>query len=339
MLMTFHYTIVFTASWSGGTPDYTANYLITNTITNDIVANMLYSGITTTSNTFSWTIPNSLVANTLTANVIITDSATTPEIKNSTKTGTLTVDSVYSLLKNVQISPLNIKLDYGQTILISSNWFGGLSPYKATLYSSNSQTCNSNSNLVQTISDISSNSITFSLLTPTTTTYYCVNISDSSYPIQTNNSQTDKVIVNNELNNLILTSIPSLSNTLDANEIIIFNATWTGGTPAFSANFIISNSITNNIITSSSITAITKNYTSFSYKIPESDIGNTIEANVIIVDNATTQENVVSNYLKTLTINQPLSNPTISSNPALSQTMDVGKPDAVAVNDTLCPVS
>ena len=91
-------TITFTASWSGGTSTYTANYLIVNTITGNLVANMLFTGITGTTNSFAWTIPSADAGNTVEANVIITDSASTPETTNSVESGTLTITSASILV-------------------------------------------------------------------------------------------------------------------------------------------------------------------------------------------------------------------------------------------------
>ena len=86
-------TITFTASWSGGTADYSANYIIANTITKTIIASQLYTGIAATTNSFAWLIPSADNGNTVYANVIITDSASTPETANSINSNTLTITS------------------------------------------------------------------------------------------------------------------------------------------------------------------------------------------------------------------------------------------------------
>ena len=91
-------TITFNSVWSGGTSPYTVNYIITNTITKAIVANMLFTSISGTTNSFAWIIPKAVVGNTLQANVIITDSATTPEIANSIYSNTLTVIGAQAIL-------------------------------------------------------------------------------------------------------------------------------------------------------------------------------------------------------------------------------------------------
>ena len=78
--------IRFMAYEANGTPPYTYNFLIYNSVTNVLVANML-----TTSNSFLWHVENN-VGNTLVANVIVTDSASTPETANSVQTPTIEVD-------------------------------------------------------------------------------------------------------------------------------------------------------------------------------------------------------------------------------------------------------
>ena len=84
---------VFTASWSGGTTPYAANYQVFNTITDALLANAFYTGITGTSNTFLWLVPNADSGNTISANVFITDSASVPVTANSVVSNTIIIPS------------------------------------------------------------------------------------------------------------------------------------------------------------------------------------------------------------------------------------------------------
>ena len=68
-------TITFTANIIGGSSPYTYNYLVFNTITNNIIADQVYSGVALTSNTYVYTIPSGLIGNTIAGNVIVTDSS------------------------------------------------------------------------------------------------------------------------------------------------------------------------------------------------------------------------------------------------------------------------
>ena len=82
-------SIVFTANVSLGSLPYTFNYILSNTITGSIVASQLYTGVSTTYNSFTWTIPSSALGNSIRANVVVTDGG--GDAINSTYLGTLTV--------------------------------------------------------------------------------------------------------------------------------------------------------------------------------------------------------------------------------------------------------
>ena len=81
----------FGSSWTGGTLPYTANYLVFNTVTDALIANALYIGITGTSNTFLWLVPTADAGNTISANVFITDSASNPVTVNSIQLSSITI--------------------------------------------------------------------------------------------------------------------------------------------------------------------------------------------------------------------------------------------------------
>ena len=126
---------LLTASWSGGTSTYTANYFIVNSNGN-VIANALYTGLSGTSNTFSFTIlsTNNAVG---TDNVIITltDSATTNVALTSVNT--ITVNSAPTItLSSTPASPGGV--DSGNTITFNALASGGSSPY--TTYTSRSTT-------------------------------------------------------------------------------------------------------------------------------------------------------------------------------------------------------
>ncbi|MCL5786760.1 MAG: YncE family protein [Candidatus Marsarchaeota archaeon] len=276
-------TITFTATATGGTSPYTYNYLITNTVTGNLVANMLFTNVASTTNSFAWTIPGADIGNTVQANVIVTDSAYSPETTNSVESGTLTItytplstptlsscpsspildagqtvsctitvsggvapytynwlisnsitdaitanmlftgvsstgntfeytvvgadaansplvfnvvvtdshqttiNSIYSSAFTVNpaltipsITPSNPTINSGQAVTFSSAWSGGTTDYTAKLYSSTTSTCNTGSTLVQTLSSLTSGSALFSSVSPTSTTYYCIFVTDSA---------------------------------------------------------------------------------------------------------------------------------------------------------------
>ena len=329
-------TITFTTTASGGTSPYTYNYLITNTVTGALVANMLFTNVASTSNSFAWTIPQADIGNTVQANVIVTDSASTPETANSVKSGTLTItynppstpvlsscpssakldvsqtvsctatvsggispytfnwlivnsitgaitsnmlftnvastsntfeydvahadvsnspemfnvivtdsypttiNSAYSgnfysayLMPAPSITPSNPVVDSGQSVIFSSTWANGFSPYTAKLYSSSTSTCNTGSVLVQTLSSLASGSAIFTAVSPASNTYYCIFVTDSATTPMTVHSTNSEITVNPSL------SVPSISPynpIIDIGQSVTLSSSWSGGTPTYGAS-------------------------------------------------------------------------------------------------------
>ena len=234
-------TITFAASWSGGTSTYTANYLITNTITGNLVANMLFTGITGTTNSFAWTIPTADIGNTLQANVIITDSASTPETTNSVKTGTLTVVSAYTPPPTPTLSscPSASSLDVGQTISCTASVSGGTGPYTYNWLVVNSGTDAVVSNMLFT--GVSSTSNTFTYTTQSVDTAnsplaFNVIVTDS-HPTTVNSVYSSTFTVNPALSTpTISPSNPTVTN----GQSVTFSSSWSGGTPTYGASLYAS---------------------------------------------------------------------------------------------------
>ncbi|MDE1856448.1 MAG: YncE family protein, partial [Candidatus Micrarchaeota archaeon] len=90
------------ASWGGGSPSYTVNYLIANSVTGAVLGNYLVTGLSGTSNAFTWNVPPSDIGNSIAASVSITDSASTP----------VTVNSVNSAFQIVNTSLVNSTVKY-----------------------------------------------------------------------------------------------------------------------------------------------------------------------------------------------------------------------------------
>ena len=95
----------------------------------------------------------------------------------SSVTNTITVNPA---LTTPTISPSNPTIDNGQSVTFSSTWSGGTPTYGASLYSSSTSTCNQQSTLVQQNIGLPSNTATFSSVTPSANTYYCVYVTDNT---------------------------------------------------------------------------------------------------------------------------------------------------------------
>ena len=115
-------SITFTASTNGGESPYTYNFMVYNSSTNALVANMLFTDVASATNSFAYS-PSSTGG--YYANVIVTDSV--PYSKNSNKVQF----SVYSKLgfgtPNVAIP--DSTLEIGQSETVTANVLGGKTPY------------------------------------------------------------------------------------------------------------------------------------------------------------------------------------------------------------------
>ncbi len=214
-------TQVLTATLTGGTSPYTYNFLVYNP-TPALETNALYSTSSTT-NSFSYIQNSAWGTGTFTANIIITDNV------GEQTTNSLTY-SVNTALGTPTISPSNPTIDNGQSISFTSTWSGGTTDYTAKLYSSSTSTCNSGSTLVQTLSSLTSGSASFSSISPSSTTYYCIFVTDSATTPETTNSVNSKVIVNPALGTPTLSPT---SYTMDSGENSPITSTETGGTTPY----------------------------------------------------------------------------------------------------------
>ncbi len=118
-----HETIAYT--WSGGTPTYTGNIVVANSVST--LESVHFSGISTTSNTLSFTVPTGATGSyTVTANVF--DSASTTE--SNTLTNTLVANAIPTLI----ITPNTTTPVYGSSVKFTIEVLNGSNPTTVTLY-------------------------------------------------------------------------------------------------------------------------------------------------------------------------------------------------------------
>lgn len=119
-------SILFTATETNpiGTAPWTYNYNIVNSITpSTVIANMLFTGCTLTTNSFFWTPPYALyTANTFEANVIITNLA-------NSIASPYTAFGYNSALKIPVIEKSGSLFDSGQSLTLTALASGGTQPY------------------------------------------------------------------------------------------------------------------------------------------------------------------------------------------------------------------
>jgi hypothetical protein len=331
-------SILFTAAGNAGIGPYTYNYEIVNTLTSVVIANMLFTGVTTSTNTFFWTPPSVdcpgtiNCGNTLEANVYITSTTTLSNSiyyfigYNSVFTPTLTASNTPTV-------------DTSQYEKFTASFTGGTGPYTY------------NYQVVNTItSTVIANELFVGNAYTSNTWLWLIPAIDAANTIKVNvivtDSATTKVITASSYTSTItvnvLMSLPTLalSNTLiDQGQGILFTANTLAnqGTPTYTYNYQVVNTITGTTIANMLFTG--NSYTSNSwFWIPPSvdcptttNCGNTLKANVLITDSASTP-NTVNSIFQKFGYNSILITPTIS--PMAINTLDQGQSISIAAYET-----
>ncbi|MBI3858892.1 MAG: YncE family protein [Thaumarchaeota archaeon] len=234
-------TVTATVTWSGGTGPYTVTLrsvvpgytCLTNTMkVAPLSGTNPKTGIIGTTTTFSFESP----LNSTYYCASVRDSATVPS-QAVTSTVLFTVNPTPGTVV-LAISPK--ALDSGQSAPVTATvaWAGGSQPYTATLFSGSSTNCASDTLVVVPLSGsnpgsgLTGTSTTFTFTSPTSTTYYCVKVTDSSSIPLTITSPTAVFKVNAGL----FAGAPSLfPNIIDYGQwpSITASAPWTGGTSPY----------------------------------------------------------------------------------------------------------
>ncbi len=313
-LIDYGQTEAVTANAGGGTSSYTYNFLMVNSITDTVLANVLYTGVAGTSNTATFTLSSTYAGNTIAFNVIVTDSASTPVTKASAYT-----DIGYNSLPTAgAITPASPTIDNGQSVTLTSHPSGGTTPYSYNWYTiagSTAPTCTSSN----TISGATSSTYSAS---PTSTNSYAYQITDSATTPVSVCSSGDTVTVNPAFTTPTLTA--SNTPSVDTGQYELFSAGWTGGTSTYTANYQVFNTITGTLVANALYTGLSGTSNTFLWQVPAADAGNTISANVFITDSASTPVTVNSAKIATITINSALGIPTLTSSPTLPSTQNAG---------------
>jgi YVTN family beta-propeller protein len=160
----------------------------------------------------------------------VTDSGS-PSVTASSATSEFIVNPLPSVGAPV-LSPK--VLDSGQSpvsVTATVTWSGGTSPYTVTLYGGSSSSCASDTVAVVAASGITGKSTFLTFTSPSSSTYYCVKVTDNGIPPLTATSATSLFTVSAVLTNFFVLS-PSV---LDSGQSATVTATvtWSGGTPPF----------------------------------------------------------------------------------------------------------
>ena len=223
--------------------------------------------------------------------------------------GNTTTATFAKSLSTPTISPSSAQVSPGQTVTFSSTWSGGNKPYGASLYSSSTSTCTQGSTLMQQSIGLTSNSITFNPVSPTSSTYYCVFVTDNSSNPSTTGSITAGVAgpigvgfspsgtyayVGQGSNVLI---VNTASNSVSGSIAIGFNSVYDvafspSGTYAYAVNYGSNNVSIINTATNSVTGYITTGFSlpegvSFAPSGTYSYVANYGSSNIVIINTAT----------------------------------------------------
>ncbi len=245
-----------TGSWTGGTSPYTANFYITNTINGNVISGVVSAA--TSPATFTFQVPQT--NNALGAPQIkftVTDGVS----GSASTTNTFGVNSLMSSL-----STSGGTIDNGQSYTIPVSWTGGTPNFAVTLFSGSSSTCSSDTTVANTASGVSDQSTTF-VVSPSSSTYYCIGVNDSASVANTANQVTAVQIVVNPA--ISITSAWSSNNIADQSQYETITGSWTGGTSPYTANFYITNTINGNVIANSLM--ITTSPATFTFRVPQTN--------------------------------------------------------------------
>ncbi len=150
----------------------------------------------------------------------VTDNGTPAEVNTSVASPTVTVNSAFSA---GAVSPQSPSIDRGQSITLTANPSGGTTPYSYAWYSS---TTNSGSCASGQAAGTSSKQVA----SPSASTYYCYQVTDSAHPSETQSSAWDLVTVRAPL----AAGAPTPSNpTIDFGQSVDLSAAASGGTPTY----------------------------------------------------------------------------------------------------------
>jgi plastocyanin len=172
-------------------------------------------------------------AGTFTYNAVGTDLGTAGAYPVNSLSNTLIV---VNALSSPTISPSNPTIDGSQSVSFSSTWYNGATSYTANMYSSPALPCNSvsGSTLVQAQSSLTTANMLFNPVTPLSTTYYCIFVTDSGSNSVTMNSVTSKVSVSSQPS----ASLTASNTLIDIGQYVTLNAVIASGTGPFTVNFV-----------------------------------------------------------------------------------------------------
>jgi PGF-pre-PGF domain-containing protein len=292
-------TVTFSTSVSGGTPPFTYNFIVINSISSGVIA---YSG-PVSSNTYAYTTSQT---GTFTANVVVSDSsAAGSETANSVESRQFTVYNGPALSA---LLPSAINIDLGQNVIYTTSISGGVGPFTVNLVDLTSNT------VANTLTGISEGNVVFPEVIPAVgTTVYQAYATDTGNNNYVFNSLTGTVTVSNSL------ATPTLSPnspSIDNGQSITLTGSWTGGTPTYTIKWYTGPSANTCAQDSSNVIATYSGLSSTSNSISVSPTA-TNGYCIGVTDSANTPV-TVNSIVDVVTVNPGLGVPTVApSSPSI----------------------
>ena len=279
VLLDFGQYVIYNTVLSNGIGPFTVNLMYGTNVVNVITESAGFSGTVT----FAANIP--LQATDI-FNVLAVDTGTTTPFAFNSASNTIVVSAVPTLSTP---TPSNMVLDFGQYVIYNTILSNGQGPFTVNLMYG--------TNVVNTIIAASASTVTFGANIPAqgTDTFNVMAVDTGASTSYAFNSVSNTITVNSALTSPWI--IASNMVNVDVNQYELFYTYWTGGAPTYTVNYILTNSVTGSPLTSHLDSGITSTSDTWSYQIPSAWSGNSIAANVVIGDSATTQVTASAAYM------------------------------------------
>jgi sugar lactone lactonase YvrE len=250
--------VTLTATPSGGTVPYAYQWFT------GASCNTLIPGAS--GPTFA-TVPSS----TTTYSYRVTDSSSS-QVSRCSAGDTVTVTS-NTLLTAGEITPVAPSIDTGQSLVLAANPSGGTAPYSYQWYSGSNAACSSDTTLLGTGQT--------QAVSPTSSIYYCYQLTDSEATPQSHTSGTDLVTVDPDVSAGAIT--PS-GPTIDSGQSVTLTANPSGGTVPYAYQWFTGGSCGTPISgqTGATLVVSPSAATTYSYKVTDSASGSACSSGVVV---------------------------------------------------------
>lgn len=208
--------------------------------------------------------------------VLVTDSSQGTPAQEHCASAKVSVVAV--LVPKLSLSPEGVDTGQSTTVDATVSWTGGTANFTVTLHSGSSSSCTSDLTVVSVttgtnpVSSVNATSTVLKFSSPTTDTYYCAVVKDSTTPPQVVQTSPFEFTVNAPPSSASIVVSPGA---IDSGQPATINATvnWSGGTPPFSIEIYSGSSSTcsSDTIARTSVSGVAASPGSVIFSAPSSD--------------------------------------------------------------------